>query len=443
MASSYKNVIKSILASAGLSKSKIDGLTNSSITIKRLEKAGLSSKTATTIMKRITVAEVQNSISNSRIDLATGKKKVKYTPVPASEYISTKVGRANDKKLRHDLNMIYDSEASYMTHFDRLYSIYPQREFDNAYQYIFMVRPDCNIIKSGTEATLTYPSKEDISNGVTSSSSCHEDQLMRYMDMHHNYMLRHLTAELTDNNDFMPYPVGRTESMQVPDLSIKNYYLTQPLSGLSIPYAGNALESMCGAGGTFQMTFRDDNELRLHKLFHTWVYYIDAIVRNKFSPLAKHIRQNKIDYATSVYCITCKADGKSIIYWSKYTVAFPITAPNSDISFNLRGAINTKLSVPFAYFLAEAMNPLILVDFNKNAHVTGTATSMKARLKDSIPIYSSSKIEDYNFSINGKKKSILSDNAVLGTGYGLTGCPFIYKDAINGKYCLGWKNPYN
>jgi hypothetical protein len=124
------------------------------------------------------------------------------------------------------------------------------------------------------------------------------------------------------------------------------------------------------------------------------------------------------------------------------------------------GNVNTKMSVPFAYFLVESMNPLILVDFNKNAHVDSTSAQIKKRVADSIPLYSKEQLKDYKFSklsgtfapktVKDAYSALSAKNtyAVLGTGNALVGSPFIYKvydtkSLDYGQYRLGWKNPYN
>lgn len=327
--------------------------------------------------------------------------------VPKEYYIGAKGNYKKDINMRLDHNMRMKNRSDNQLYFDRLYSVYPDKELDNICQYVFFVRPDTNIFDESSSDKL--------------SSACAKNAFMRYMKATYPKILLQLSSNLTPNNDFMPYLVGRTESLQIPDYSIKNYSLNQPYTNLLIPYAGHGLESM--TGGTFDVSFREDNEFRIHKLFQAWLTYINGVVRNTMVPKYKHISQNKIDYATSVYCITCAADGKTILYWSKYTGAFPTTVPNSDLSFNLRGSVPNKLNIPFSYFLCESMEPYILADFNKNAR-------METPTSEGAPIYN----ED-----------------VAGTGYGLTGSPYIYRAAFGSDkkpnfintsmpYMLGWKD---
>lgn len=398
------------------------------------------SKNYTPSKKNIKPYKEQTKITNS--DESIKKVHKKYKPAYTAPYYTTKHSK-QDKKMKFNMNMSWgDNYSNTATNFDRLYSIYPTKEIDNICQYVFMVRPDLNILKD--ENRLVDYTKSQINSGYYPSSSPNKDQYFRYMLKKYPMMLRSLSGnKFPGNHDFIPYLVSRTESMQIPDYAIKTSKFTQPYTNFNMPYAGNASESF--TGGTFEITFREDNEYRLHKLFQTWLYYIDGVTRNKFGPTISHIKNNEYDYATSVYCITCAADGETILYWTKYTGCFPTSVPNSDLSFNLRGTPNNKVTIPFDYFRQEAMNPYILIDFNKNSHVVKNNSNGLGY----IPVYRSKTInelgmKDYRTKAN---KSILVEHAEtsfskdiladLGSGNGLVGCPFICK--INNQYILRWK----
>ena len=371
-------------------------------------------------------------------------------------YNDTKKGSKADKLMHFHLNMSYGSGIENTSkYFDRLYSVYPERELTSVCQYVFIVRPDLNFYapndKDGT--TLLSYSAYDIKSGYMPATYPANDQFIRYMQTTNPNLMRALTPKLGGGkHDFIPFLVGRTESLQLPDYTLKDYKVTQPYTGFSLPYASHALEST--TGGQFEITFREDSSMRIHHLFSIWTYYIDAVTRNKLGPKMKYIRENKMDYATSVYCITCAADATRILHWAKYTGAFPTSVPNSDMSFNLRGQVNNQVTIPFDYFLAEVMNPLILLDFNKNAHV-----NISKKSEAYIPVYHSGTLNDigmedarsshqrkYDSNIHsGKLKTSYSKNAhvSLGSGNGLVGCPFVCKvKNKNDKvphYELRWK----
>ena len=372
-------------------------------------------------------------ITNTRIK----SEKQKLAPTSYTDAGITSLMR---KKIMFNLNMSVGT-GGYANntgkYFDRLYSVYPEHELDTLCQYVFIVRPDLNILnKKGTKL---------VNNGgsVTGpNSSPAQDQLFKYMQKFYPVLLDNLSGTELSTHDFMPFLVGRTESLNLPDYTIKDYKMNQPFTDYNLPYASHALSSQ--TGGQFEIVFREDDDLRVHKLFQTWLYYISGVTRNVFAPRNEYIKENRIDYACSIYCITCKADATTIVHWTKYTGAFPTSCPNSDLSFNLRGTPNNKVSIPFDYFYQEALDPLILVDFNKNAHVVNNAPGKQAY----VPVYRSETIGDLGMKdTRSKQRKAITGNTTkfkksapisLGSGNGLVGAPFICK--VGNTYELRWKS---
>jgi hypothetical protein len=402
---------------------------------------------------RIEADEDLKYITNTKTTNIQNPEKETYDPIgkqvlaPKSRTAAGITSKMN-RVIKFNLNM--DSGDNYNTkitqYFDRLYSIYPRHELDTLCQYVFIVRPNLNILnKNGKLVNYGDNRAQYLPN-----SSPKKDQFFIHMKKTYPHILKNLTGNELSGHDFIPYLVGRTESLNVPDYTIKDYKVTQPFTGYNLPYASHALESQ--TGGQFEITFREDENLQIHKLFQTWLYYIDGVTRNRFGPLVKYIRNDQIDYACSVYCITCKADAEEIVYWTKYTGCFPTSVPNSDFSFNLRGTPNNKVSIPFDYFYQEALNPYILVDFNKNAHIT---TEAKYKKQGYIPIYRSDTLADIGMKesrsaerkamtepFNGLGTSFVKSAPIsLGSGNGLVGAPFICK--VGHKYYLRWKTTPN
>lgn len=389
----------------------------------------------------------------SKYEKKIDKNYLKYitnTKVPLSQQkLSPKnhedagISHETDRKLRFNLNMISGKGIhadNINRYFDRLYSVYPQYEMDNLCQYVFIVRPDLNILTDNTNMLVHI---DNSTNKYLSNSSPDKDFTFQYMRTTHKYLMSNLSGNDLNDHDFMPFLVGKASSMNIADYTLKDHKLVQPFSGFNLPYASNALESL--TGGTFDLTFREDGDFRIHKLFYCWTYYIDGLMRNIFSPKLKYIRQNRFDYMSSIYCITCKANATEIVYWTKYTGCFPLTTPHSDLSFNLRGQPKNDVTIPFAYFRQESLNPFILIDFNKNSHVLKDMNKQPY-----IPIYRSATIGGIGLKdLRDKNQKKLSKDekfyksapAVLGSGNGLVGAPFVCKSGI--KYYLRWKTIKN
>lgn len=391
-----------------------------------------------------------------RVDLGSIKKKSSAKELDKDQakinnpVLSPKSYKAShskvDKLLQFHMNQSYGTKIDNTSlYFDRLYSVLPSRELVNTCQYAFFIRPDLNIYAANDKGghKLYNISAKAKNTGYRAASCPSQDNFIRYMQYHHPNTLRSLTSQLEGEHDFIPFLVGRTESLQLPDFSIQDYSMTQPYTGYSLPYASHSKKST--TGGTFEASFREDKQYRVHKLFQTWLYYIDAVTTNKFEPKYKHIRHNKMDYATSAFIITCAEDAETIIYWAKYTGAFPTINPNSNISFNLRGNVDNKVSVSFDYFLVEALDPYILVDFNKNAHVTN------ADSRPYVPVYNTVTLDTIGIKDYRSKEKKAYDKKkpgadttfrkstpiILGTGNGLVGAPYICK--VDKNYKLRWK----
>lgn len=305
-----------------------------------------------------------------------------------------------DKKMHLMLNINLRKTSDPLWYIDRLYSVFPEYELTTLHQYVFFTRPDLNILRGSGE-------------NVTISKTASHDPFFNYLWKTDPVLYKSLTSKLTEVNDFIPYLTGRTTSIQLPDQNIKTYSINQPYTNYLLPYAGNNYEST--TGGTFDVTFREDNKNRIINLFQCWNLYMHYLSRNMCVPKRTYINQNKCDYASSVYVITCTADNNTIVHWSKYTGVFPINVPWSDLSFNQGGDTARTRTIQFQYFHVEHMNPYILHDLNKNAHVA----SMKNNKRNFIPFY---------------------DNKFMSVGYGPSGSPWVYRDKKTDPFQLRWKD---
>ena len=266
--------------------------------------------------------------------------------------------------------------------FDRFYTVDLNKEGPSGRHYIFFCRPDLNLVDPSNTKSL------NTKNGVS------EDPFFRYLADYYPQIISSLTAEfyvsgatkvdqskakagsglgnsLYDSSDglpihsLLPFLTSRAESLQLPDYTIKTDELRQPCTKYTIPYASSAIESQ--TGGEFDVTFRDDRYFSVRKLFYAWIYYMDGVMRNTFSPKDKYINYNCFDYATSIYDIHVDETGENIVWWSKYTGCFPTSVPISDLSFNKGSAPDSKCSIPFRYYKYEPLSYAALIDFNFNS----------------------------------------------------------------------------
>ena len=303
-----------------------------------------------------------------------------------SSFSSKYYSDTSEKKINEDILFTHgDGDIGNLdwVNFDRFYTVDLNKEGPSGRHYIFICRPDLNLIDSSNKKSL------NTQNGVA------EDPFFRYLADYYPQIISSLTAEfylsesgnavnkskamagsglgnsLYDSTDglpvhsLLPFLTSRAESLQLPDYTIKTDELRQPYTKYAIPYASSAIESQ--TGGEFDLTFRDDKSFSVRKLFYAWIYYMDGVMRNKFSPKDKYIIYNCFDYATSIYDIHVDATGERIVWWSKYTGCFPTSVPISDLSFNRGSSPDSKCSIPFRYFMYEPLSYAALIDFNFNS----------------------------------------------------------------------------
>lgn len=297
----------------------------------------------------------------------------------------------SDMRYRHGLDV--RNWQDHFQNFNRYYTVYPWMELDGLTQYVFITRPDLNIVnwnRGGYGGTLTDQAATD-----PIFQEAHKD---------HRILLRSLSSSLSSEHDFIPVLSPRIESLQLSDVSLRTSSMVQPATGYETTYAGNAIESTTSC--SFDITFRDDNGYRIMKLFHYWVHYIDMLYQGKISPKSTYVKNNVYDYMVSVYKFDCGPDGSTIIYYEKYTGVFPTGLPLSSLSFNLGGSPENKISIPFRGQHLGALDPFILRDFNRNS--TGRYSA--------VPIY---------------------DPLTNGTGDPIVGAPFIIRDG--GVFKLKWR----
>lgn len=259
-----------------------------------------------------------------------------------------------------------------LDNFNRFYSIFPDMEMPSDLKsYIFITRPEMNLI--GT-ASGSYKLNSDPKRNLA-SENCSDNRL-QYLAAMNPEILYMLTEDYSDYHSFIPYLQGRTESLQLPDYQIRTSDFTIPFYSYKYTYPTVTNESI--TGGTFDITFREDADLRITKMFQFWIYYQDAVMKNKMTPTRWHIINNYYDFMCSVYEIICDPTSKKILYWVKYTGCFPTSVPISNLSHNLHSSMDNKVSVTFNYMMVEALEPRVIQDFNNNS---------TRRSSNPVPVY--------------------------------------------------------
>ena len=370
-------------------------------------------------LSNISLLNIRNNRAISRIGTVNDVNTMEGTIEEVTRYgqkTSTWDGTNTVSNILKDMGYFNAKDnvenMSLYQNFNRSYNVFPNEEMESLYHYIFFVRPNCNIV-TGTAGK---------SGMVTENTDSYMEEMFKY----HNIVYRSLTNSLSTYHDFIPWLVGRTESIQIPDKTIKNYTISQPYTNYLMPYAGTSTESE--TGGTFDVTFREDRQLRVHRLIDLWIYYMDKVAKGIFKPnrdVTIKCKPIRFDYMSSVYHFVCRPDGETVIWFDKYTGVFPLSSPNSDLSWNLHGGnIDNKVTIPFAYFMHEVNNPDILIDFNTN-----------------ISIYDYGRFVPWSYTRTNAKGNFYGTKNVPQTYGGQVGVPFILMTNNGYTIKLKWQKP--
>lgn len=252
-----------------------------------------------------------------------------------------------------------------LDNFNRFYAIFPDMEMPaDLKSYIFITRPEMNLTGASTYGSLAnQPSIRLATENAT-------DNRLQYLAAMNPEIMYMLTKEYSTSHDFIPYLQARAESLQIPDYQIRTSEFTVPFYSYKFAYPTVTNESI--TGGSFDITFREDSDLRITKMFDFWIYYMDAVMKNKMKPSTSHINGNFFDFMCSVYEIVCDPTSEKVLFWAKYTGCFPTSVPLSNLSHNRKSTTENEVSITFQYMMVEAMEPRVIADFNNNSTHEGS-----------------------------------------------------------------------
>lgn len=309
-------------------------------------------------------------------------------------------------------------------YFDRYYSVYPDSELTNVYHYIFMTRPDCNLIDTNTGSLYSEIKRNPVLENIYHTRPHVLKNLLRTGSNNDGNMKNPGTHR------FMPIITSRCDSLQLPNTELRTASLQQPYTKYTQHYGLHLANT---TGIEFNMTFRETADLSIHYLMSAWINYIHDVMKGIYNPKEEYIRENRADYMVSIYDIMCAPDASTILYWEKITGAFPVENDNSTLSFNLHGNPGNQVSIPFVAYRIDPIHPYSLIDFNFNAGFGGTSDSVD--MTKCMP----SEIS----AVNSKVVDAANPNpwkAQYQTGYALKNRPFIYWDKTMRVYKLGWES---
>lgn len=246
---------------------------------------------------------------------------------------------------KKNLNLTMDRQ-DWFVNFNRYRLCHPDSVLNNSFSYVFFTRPDLNLNTQGS--------------GISISAL---GPFLYNIMSQHPVLAKSLTKSYTGIHYFLPYLSNKVKAFDIQDEQIKTRDVGETLTGFKIPYGFHNIESI--TANTLNITFDDDEMLSTYLIFKIWTEYISGVSRGIITPNIQYARRKILDYAVSIYYFLCAPDGESILYWTKYTGAFPTNVPSSNFSLSDGDRVKKPVhNITWIYAEKRDYNPLHLAEFN-------------------------------------------------------------------------------
>lgn len=204
------------------------------------------------------------------------------------------------------------------------------------------------------------------------ADNCMQDSFMAYMYRMRANLLSTLSYGNTGTNGylgttspFIKLLYNSATNFDVKDSVAKTKEVGETFYGYKEYLPSSNVDSI--AGDEFTVNFLDWQDLPVLNVINAWYTYVTKVRRGELYPNNNAIKNNYLDYVSSVYYFVTSMDGSTLQYWCKLTGVAPISVPYSSFSSDYATHDVLKYPVNFLYSFKEDMNPDILLDFNKTS----------------------------------------------------------------------------
>lgn len=265
-------------------------------------------------------------------------------------------------KQEFNLDVGLNKDENIYTKFNRFRVPIPDHELVSSMGHIFFVRPDLNLEGSKKKSRVS-------AEGEASQSQpgyAHYCRLFQNILQANPTLAKQLTKDGFSGHNFMPVLTHACTGIDVADEVLETVETGETFVGWKYVYGTSMIKSK--TAGTINITFADDNILSIYKIMKVWTEYIHAVRHGEIFPKDEYVMKHQLDYPTSIYYILTDHTGEAILFWTKYTGAFPISTPSSNFSDSLGNRITRpNYSIQFAYSRKDDFNPLHLEEFNRQS----------------------------------------------------------------------------
>jgi hypothetical protein len=189
------------------------------------------------------------------------------------------------------------------------------------------------------------------------------DNFMQHIASEHPDIMKSLNGNGQSISPFIRLLTNTFRGMDGKDLAARTIDVAETFYGHKQTLPISIVDSQ--QGDTMTIKFEDFKNLPVVKLHKLWLEYTEKVRRGIFRPNEDAIKKRYLDFVSSIYYFVLDFDGETILYYSKYTGAYPISVPYSNLVTDGFEHDIPELSVEYAYSFKEDMEPAILMDFNK------------------------------------------------------------------------------
>ena len=180
-----------------------------------------------------------------------------------------------------------------------------------------------------------------------------------------NLVIPNLESGFTQRG-FIPLLTNSVMSAPHQDIVLDTGNIGENWQGAMWTTAKDTINSI--QSGSVSINFMEWAGSPISKLFRVWVEYISAVVRGRLTPKKQYIERKIIDFHTSIYSLQLAPDGRTVLWASKFTGAFPTGVPSSAFEGSKGNTNLINLSIPFSFQYYEAMDPNIFTDINHSSN---------------------------------------------------------------------------
>lgn len=165
-----------------------------------------------------------------------------------------------------------------------------------------------------------------------------------------------------NNMNFIPIFTNKTRNFSVESNSVATAEQGATKHGFRHIFPTHNVGSI--SNGIISLELNEMRDLEISNMMGIWYNTILGLVNGELRANPDMIKNNRIDYVSSLYYFKLDRDAKTIKYWAKYTGVFPINNPSEAFGWQASSTNLVSMNINLAYDSREELTLSVLDDFN-------------------------------------------------------------------------------